>query len=102
LDDTTLTGTNAALLARANFKILKLDRALTAELVEGAGPPEWLSALELLLRSSTLHVIAEGVESAYQALTLRAAGVRMAQGYLFSMPLPARAFMDFYADRLVH
>ena len=27
LDDTTLNGTNAALLARANFKILKLDRS---------------------------------------------------------------------------
>jgi EAL domain-containing protein (putative c-di-GMP-specific phosphodiesterase class I) len=102
LDDTTLTGTNAALLTRANFKILKLDRALTAELVEGGEAPDWLGALRSLLRSSTLHVIAEGVESSYQALTLRAAGVRMAQGYLFSMPLPARAFMEFYAERLIH
>lgn len=102
LDDTMLSGTNVALLLRSNFKILKLDRELTSQLVEGVTHPEWLGALEALLRSCTLHVIAEGVESRYQALTLRAAGVSMAQGYLFSTPLPARPFMTFYSEQLLH
>lgn len=102
LDDTTLSGTNVALLARCNFRILKLDRGLTSQLIEGETPPQWLGALEALLRNSPVRIIAEGVESAYQALTLRAAGVTMAQGYLFSTALPARAFMEFHAERFIH
>jgi sensor c-di-GMP phosphodiesterase-like protein len=98
LDDITLSGTNLALLSRCRFKIIKLDRELTAQLVAEAAPPEWLSGLESLLANSNLVVIAEGVESAYQAHALYAAGVKMAQGYLFSTSLPAEELMQFYAD----
>ena len=98
LDDTTLSGANLAVLSRCNFKIIKLDRALTAQLIENTNAPEWLAGLESLLGNSSLIVIAEGIESHYQARTLRTAGVKLAQGYLFSTPLPARALMQFYAD----
>ena len=97
LDDTTMTGANLALVARCNFSMIKLDCTITAQLEPGKPPPQWLAGLESLLKSSSLQVVAEGVESNFQAQTLRAAGVQMAQGYLFSRPLPAHGLEDFYA-----
>lgn len=97
LDDTMLSGANLALLARCKFNIIKIDRELTAQLREGSEAPEWLAGLRMLLQSSTLQVIAEGVESDYQAQTLLAAGVQMAQGFFFSPPLSAPTFIQFHS-----
>jgi EAL domain-containing protein (putative c-di-GMP-specific phosphodiesterase class I) len=92
-----LTGTNLALLARCSFCMIKLDRTLTAELDPDRPPPQWLAGLQSLLQISSLQVVAEGVETDYQAKWLRAAGVQLAQGYLFSRPLSARGLIDLYA-----
>jgi sensor c-di-GMP phosphodiesterase-like protein len=89
LDDVALSGVNLALLARCNFRIIKIDRGLTRQLVAARPPPVWLAGLASLLRNSELQVIAEGVETLHQASVLLAAGVQMAQGYLFSEPLRA-------------
>jgi EAL domain-containing protein (putative c-di-GMP-specific phosphodiesterase class I) len=96
LDDTMLSGANLALLARCNFKIVKLDRELIVRLKPGAPAPAWLEGLRSLLQTCKLQVVAEGVESDYQAQTLLAAGVQMGQGYLFSMPLTAPELMRLY------
>ena len=97
LDDTMLTGANLALLTRCNFGTIKLDLKVTSQLQAGKPAPPWLAGLQALLKSSSLQVVAEGVESEYQAKWLRAAGVQMAQGYLFSTPLAARGLEEFYA-----
>lgn len=87
LDDTMLNGTNLALLTRCNFSMVKLSCELISELRLGQPTPEWLDGLRSLLQSSALTVVAEGVETDFQARSLRAAGVRLAQGYLYSTPL---------------
>lgn len=99
LDDTMLSSANLALLTRCNFSILKLDRLLVSQLKSGVARPDWLPQLESLLRTSALQVIAEGVETLEQAECLRDIGVQMAQGYFFSTPLRAQAFMDFWEHR---
>src|SRR6516225_2461037 len=86
LDDTTLSGANLALLARCNFDFIKIDRQLVAELAHDNPPPPWLGGLAALLETTDLQVIAEGVETVFQADALRAAGVQLAQGYHFSVP----------------
>jgi EAL domain-containing protein (putative c-di-GMP-specific phosphodiesterase class I) len=96
LDDVALGGVNLALLARCNFGIIKLDRHLIGQLTATNPHPAWLAGLGSLLRNSTIQVIAEGVESLYQANALLNAGVQMAQGYLFSMPLPASELKTYY------
>jgi sensor c-di-GMP phosphodiesterase-like protein len=96
LDDTMLTGTNMALLARASFSVIKLDRRLTGQLQPGRTAPEWLSGLQALLKSSSLSVVAEGIETEYQAKWLRAAGVQLAQGHYFSRPLSAQGLKELY------
>lgn len=98
LDDVTLSGTNLALLTRCNVDMIKIDCATIAQLRHGKPAPEWLGGLEALLKSNrSLQVVAEGVESDYQANTLRAVGVQMAQGHFFSAPLSASRFMSFCA-----
>jgi sensor c-di-GMP phosphodiesterase-like protein len=96
LDDVALGGVNLALLARCNFKIIKLERHLTGQLTAGNPDPAWLAGLASLLRNSPIQVIAEGVESLHQASVLLAAGVQMAQGYLFSTPLPVAELKSYY------
>nr|WP_298723191.1 EAL domain-containing protein [uncultured Steroidobacter sp.] len=95
LDDVFLTGANLAVLSRGRFEIIKVDRKLIAQLREHAPEPAWLPGLRSVLLHSRLQVIAEGVESRYQADLLARAGVQMAQGFLFSASLPARALMEF-------
>jgi EAL domain-containing protein (putative c-di-GMP-specific phosphodiesterase class I) len=97
LDDVALNGMNLALLARCNFSVIKLDRQLTSQLEADTSAPQWLSALSSLLRNSELKVVAEGVETQYQADVLRGAGVQMAQGYLFSASLAAPALIAYHA-----
>ncbi len=97
LDDAMLSGVNLALLARCNFSMVKIAREVTAQLEPGKPAPGWIAGLQSLLKSSSLQVVAEGVETDYQAKWLRAAGVQMAQGYFFSHPLPASGLKDLYA-----
>jgi sensor c-di-GMP phosphodiesterase-like protein len=98
LDDTTLSGTNLALLTRCHFDFVKIDQLLVAELAPDKAPASWLDGLAALLRTTSLQIIAEGVETAFQAETLRAGGVQFAQGYYFSAPRSASDFKRFYAD----
>lgn len=98
LDDVSMSGVNLALFARCNFGIIKLDRHLTAQLTASAPQHAWLTGLSSLLRNSTVQVVAEGVETEFQAKTLLAAGVQMAQGHLFSRALPASALIAYHAS----
>jgi len=95
LDDVFLNGANLAVLSRGRFDVIKVDRKLIAQLVAYAPDPAWLPGLHSLLTHSQLQVIAEGVESHYQADVLARAGVQMAQGFLFSASLTARELMKF-------
>jgi EAL domain-containing protein (putative c-di-GMP-specific phosphodiesterase class I) len=99
LDDTSLSGTNLALLSRCEFAVVKLDRQLTWQLEPDHEKPTWFNGLEALLKNSAVQVIAEGVETEYQAEQLKNIGVQMAQGYFFSPPLSARQLMQFYVDK---
>ena len=83
-------------LSRCNFSIVKIDRSLVSQISPQCPCPEWLDGLTALLRSSRLDVIAEGVETEQQLVTLRAAQVQAAQGYYFSHPISAESFIAYY------
>jgi sensor c-di-GMP phosphodiesterase-like protein len=99
LDDVTFAGAaNLAVLARANFSSIKLDKSLI-DLIDPERPsPAWLETVKVLLASSPLQVIAEGVETEYQLGVLSAAKVQAAQGFYFSRPLPLVEFLAFHRD----
>jgi len=99
LDDFTFAGgAKLAVLSRSNINIIKLDMSLVSQISPQRPAPEWLGGITALLQSSRLEIIAEGVETEHQALTLRRAGVQNAQGFLFSRPIPAAAFIAYHRE----
>lgn len=96
LDDVNVCAANLIVLSRCHVEIIKLDRIV----VEGLGPgiewPSWLKGLSALLQTTPLEVIAEGVETVEQRDILWAAGIKLAQGYLFSRSLRAPAFLAYF------
>ena len=99
LDDVTFAGAaNLAVLARANFSAIKLDKSLIDQIAPECPAPAWLETVRVLLESSPLQVIAEGVETEYQLGVLRAAKVQAAQGFYFSRPLPVAELLAFHRD----
>lgn len=97
IDDVALEGgANVAVLARAAFDIVKLDRHLIAQIAAGRPRPAWLDEMAALVQLSRLHLVAEGVENGLQRDTLRAAGIPAAQGFYFSRPLAAADFIAFH------
>jgi sensor c-di-GMP phosphodiesterase-like protein len=100
LDDVTLVGgANLAVLARCQFDAIKLDKSLIDQIGPDCPAPEWLKSVKALADSSRLVVIAEGVETGQQVATLRAANIHVAQGFYFSRPIPAAAFIAYHRDR---
>jgi EAL domain-containing protein (putative c-di-GMP-specific phosphodiesterase class I) len=85
------------LLTRCHFDLVKIDKTLVAQITADEPPPGWMGGLAALLRTTSLQIIAEGVETEYQVGALRAAGVQMAQGHFFAPPLSAADFKTHYS-----
>jgi len=99
LDDVNLAGgANLAMLARCHISIIKLDISLVSQIGLECPSPEWLVGITAMLGTSGLEVIAEGVETERQALTLQKANIQMAQGFFFSRPIPAAAFIAYHRE----
>ena len=99
LDDFSFAGgANLAILARSNLSIIKLDRSLIASIDPQRPNPEWIEGITALLAASQLAVIAEGVETEQQFMALRKANIQEAQGFYFSRPLPAAAFIAYHRE----
>jgi diguanylate cyclase (GGDEF)-like protein/PAS domain S-box-containing protein len=82
--------------------ILKIDRSFVEGIAsEGRGSP-LLRGIVDLAKAMNLSVTAEGIETEAQAAALREFGCDCAQGYLFSRPLEAEAFLELVQanDRL--
>lgn len=71
---------------------LKLDRCFVADLETDAAARALSSAILGIGRSLSLVVVAEGVETEKQRETLREQGYPVAQGFLYSRPLPPDEF----------
>ncbi len=79
---------------------LKIDRAFV-EGVDRPGSQEAaiVAAAIALAKSLGFTVVAEGVETLFQMEALRALDCDLAQGYLFSRPLPVADAVDLLASR---
>jgi len=85
-------GTEHSSLARLRdlpVEVLKIDRSFIDGLPSEAGDTAIVSSILSLAYAMGKHVIAEGVETEEQALALCDMGCPVAQGYLFSRPVPA-------------
>lgn len=73
---------------------LKIDRSFTAALKTSEADRNLVSAILEMGRALRLEVVAEGVETAEELHWLRRHRCHLAQGYLFSRPLPEAECRD--------
>ncbi|MGA2522350.1 MAG: EAL domain-containing protein, partial [Acidimicrobiales bacterium] len=87
-------------LQRFPLDILKIDKSFVDELGADRGGPEIVAAVIKLAHALDLQVIAEGVETERQLEVLRRLDCDLAQGYLFSRPVPADELVGKFPLRL--
>jgi EAL domain-containing protein (putative c-di-GMP-specific phosphodiesterase class I) len=95
IDDLGAAYSNLKRIVDLEPKVVKLDRALIADMHESRRQQQLVRRLVLLCGELGAHVVAEGVETADELSALRDAGVLLAQGYLFArpaFPFPAVSF----------
>jgi diguanylate cyclase (GGDEF)-like protein/PAS domain S-box-containing protein len=94
LDDFGTGYSSLSYLSRFPVDILKMDRSF---LHEGSTPGSnsLANAVVVLGATLALEVVAEGIEEAEQADSLRALGCDLGQGFLFARPLDAEASLAF-------
>lgn len=93
LDDVGTGHGGLSYLLKLGFDVMKMDKMF----VDAIGTDRYsiaiVDSLVKLANAMNLDLIAEGVETFEQVEYLRAKGVRMAQGYVFAPPLPAKSFV---------
>ncbi|WP_152426648.1 putative bifunctional diguanylate cyclase/phosphodiesterase [Paramagnetospirillum caucaseum] len=94
MDDFGTGYSSLAYLRDFPFDMIKIDRSFVDSLHRGRGGEAIVRAVVGLARSLDLGVIAEGVETEAQKDFLTREGCDEMQGFLFSRPIPAGAFLN--------
>ena len=94
MDDFGAGFTSLANLRRLNFDRIKIDRIFTMELPDHRRAAAIVRSMFVLARELDLNVTVEGVETYEQYAFLREEGACELQGFLFSPPKPASAWVD--------
>lgn len=81
----------AGLKLLANFQpdLIKLDMELVRDIHQSAAKRSILAGVVQIARDLDIRLLAEGIECAEEAQILKAAGIRLMQGYHFAKPATA-------------
>lgn len=88
IDNFVLSATGIDLLLQSGVRLVKLDPALTQDLVNDRASQARVAAIAQAARIAGVHVVAKKVESAESQALLHALGVDFMQGYGASAPQP--------------
>jgi EAL domain-containing protein (putative c-di-GMP-specific phosphodiesterase class I) len=94
IDDFGTGYSSLAYLRRFPVDVVKIDRAFVVDLEQDSADSTLIAAIVAMSEALGVTTIAEGVESETQAAHLLALGCNVAQGYLFSRPMPAEDVPD--------
>lgn len=78
---------------------LKIDRSFVNRIDSTGANTEIVDTIVTLAKVLKMDLVAEGVETEFQVSKLQSLGVKYAQGFLFSKPLPAEELADFISQK---
>jgi diguanylate cyclase len=93
IDDFGTGFSSLGYLSRLPVDVLKIDRVFVGASDGSAVDPALAGAIIQVAGASSLRTVAEGVETQAELERLSDLGCQMAQGFLFSRPVPAEAFV---------
>ena len=96
IDDFGTEYANLALLSKVDFDVLKLDKSLIDDVANNAKARTVVETIIGICRRMHIEVVAEGIETVEQLDVLRACGVELVQGFLFSKPIPIGEYEKKY------
>lgn len=94
LDDFGTGYSSLAYLRTFDFDVLKIDKTFIDEMVN-ARDYGLVASIVSMGRILGMRVVAEGVETGDQVQRLKRIGCDLVQGYYFSRPLSAQAFLEY-------
>jgi sensor c-di-GMP phosphodiesterase-like protein len=99
LDDVGIGHNGLSQIQALGANVLKIDKFFVDSISRDAAAHATVEMLVRLARELKMTVLAEGIETDEQRLTLTECGVAEGQGYLVSPPLPAAKFLSFVEER---
>lgn len=96
IDDFGTEYANLALMSTVDFDVLKLDKSLVDDLALNPKARTIVESTMSICKKMKIKVVAEGVETEEQLSVLRACGVELVQGFLFSKPIPIEEYEKKY------
>jgi len=100
LDDFGTGHSSLAYLKRFPIDCVKIDRAFIKDTPGNSDDVAIAKTIVAMAQALKLSTVAEGVENAEQLELMKSLGCEQIQGYFFSRPLPAEAFLEFYRKNL--
>ena len=100
LDDFGIGYSSLSYLKRFAPQSLKIDRSFVRDVAHDSDDAAIVSAVIAMAKRLKIQVVAEGVETEAQRAFLLEEHCELAQGYLFSRPLPAPEFRAWLAHAL--
>lgn len=88
-------------IRRFPFNTLKIDKTFVAEMTSDPNSTAIVDVVIALSRRLQMQVVAEGVETLEQLITLRRGGCQQIQGFLFSHPLPHAVVSGLLAAKTI-
>jgi len=96
LDDFGTGYSSLSYLRQLDIDFLKIDQSFVRNLTPDSSELSLCEAIIVMAHKLGIKVIAEGIETQEQKALLTQAGCDYGQGYLFSKPVPANQFEDWY------
>jgi len=94
IDDVGTGHSGLSYMLKLGVDIIKIDKMFIDAIGTDRNSNTIIETLIDLAQNMRMDVVAEGVESFEQVVHLRELGIRAAQGYVFSPPLPCSAFLQ--------